>query len=195
MGKMKSALDRAMERAERLGKASPEELLRMESIPKGNALAARYLRDANCDLDAELTKYKGSGARKYVIEGTEEILLSNIALPMNERSREVTQRAMNGISILKQSKKRVEDIVGQMEHLFSYYEQARQQTYAQLEENFKARMANSMMTSEYQLGGRGKPNVELLPQFQEEWRRVVGQLDAQYEKVLEEQKREISDLP
>ena len=195
MEEMKSALDRAMERAERLGEASPEELLRMESVPKGNELAARYLRDANCDLDAELTKYKGSGARKYIIEGVEKILFSNISFPRSERDREIAGRAMKGISILKQSKKRVEDILGQMEHLFSYYEQARQQAYVQLKESFEAKMANSIRAAELQLGGRGKPNVELLPQFQDEWRRVIGQLNAQYEKVLQEQKQELSDLP
>ena len=123
------------------------------------------------------------------------ILLSNITLPRNERGREITKRAMKGISILKQGKKRVEEILGQMEHLFSYYEQARQQTYVQLKEDFEARMANSIIASGYQLGSKGKPNVELLPQFQEEWRRVIGQLNSQYEKVLEEQKRELSDLP
>ena len=194
MGEMKSALDRAMERAEKLGKASPEELLRMESIPIGNTLAARYLRDAGCDLDAELTKHKGSGGRKYIIEGVEAVFLSNIAFPTNERSKGTTKRAMEGIAVLKQSKKRVEEIAGQMEHLFSYYEQARHQAYAQLKESFEARMANSIRASELQPGAKGKPNIELHPQFQEEWRRLVGQLNAQYEKALEEQKREIADL-
>jgi len=39
-----------------------------------------------------------------------------------------------------------------------------------------------------------KIDVEKQPQFQEEWRRVSSDLDAQYEKALEEHRQQIIGL-
>ena len=65
MSEMKSAWEKAMEKIEKLGKPSDEELKQLEHIPAGNRLAARFLKEENFDLDSELTKYKGTGIRKY----------------------------------------------------------------------------------------------------------------------------------
>jgi hypothetical protein len=45
MDEMKSAFERAMERAESLGKASEEDLKKWKYIPEGEKLAARYMKD------------------------------------------------------------------------------------------------------------------------------------------------------
>ncbi len=63
MGEIKSAWEKAMEKVEKLGKPSEEELKQLEYVPAGNRLAARYLKEKTFDLDAELIKYKGTGAR------------------------------------------------------------------------------------------------------------------------------------
>jgi len=52
MGEMKSAWEKAMEKAEKLGKPTDEELKQIEYVPAGNALAARYIQEDNVDLDA-----------------------------------------------------------------------------------------------------------------------------------------------
>ena len=46
-------------------------------------------------------------------------------------------------------------------------------------------------------GASGSPmvNVESMPEFQQEWARVVAQFDSQYEGPLEEQKALLGSLP
>lgn len=191
MGEIKSAWEKAMEKVEKLGKPSEEELKSLEYIPLGNTLAARYFKEEKYDLDAELTKYKGSGVRKYVIQGVQEILIRNINLPRDNRAKEIAKRAMSGLRLIKQNKNQVDTIFGLINNLFSYYEQARQQTYMQLRQNFEAKLQEATRAVQQQLGNRVTIQPELQPQFQEEWRKANIQLDAQYEKVLEEHKEQI----
>jgi hypothetical protein len=145
MGEMKSAFEKAMEKVEKLGKASPEELRRMEYVPKGNALAATYLGQEDYDLEGELTKYDDT-LKVHLIEGAEETFLRNIALPQNNNSRQSNKRAMEGIAVLKGKRKEIESIFEQIEHLFNYYEQARQQVYLQLKSNFETQMQAAQFT-------------------------------------------------
>ena len=102
MSEMKSAWEKAMEKAEKLGKPSEEELKQLEYIPTGNIVAAKFLQEEKYDLDAELTKYKGSGGRQYIIQGAQEIFMRNIALPHNDHDKKVISRAMAGIKLLKE---------------------------------------------------------------------------------------------
>ncbi len=190
MGEIKSAFEKAMEKVEKLEKASPEELRRMEYIPKGNVIAATYLKQGNYDLKTEIAKYEDS-LRGYLIEGAEEALLRNITLPQSDRSKQTSKRAMEGIAVLKAGKRKLESIYGKIEHLFNYYEQARQQVYVQMKRDFEMRFEGVGKALQQQLGTKVNINVELQPQFQEEWRKVLARLNSQYEKVLEEHKREI----
>jgi len=191
MGEMKSAWEKAMEKVERLGKPTDEELKQMEHIPTGNKLAAKYLGKDDYDLDAELTKYKGTGIRKYVMQGAEEIFLRNITLPHNEQAKHAIRRAMAGIKLLKENKNRLEAIFDRISNLLTYYEQARQQSFTQFKQSFEAKLREAGQALQQQLGSGAPIEAELQQQFQEEWRRIGSQLDAQYEKALEEHRQEI----
>jgi hypothetical protein len=126
MGEMKSAWEKAMEKAEKLGKPTPEELKQLEYIPAGNAIAARFLQEEKYDLAADLAKHKGSGAGQYVIQGAQEIFLRNINLPHNENDKKIASRAMAGIRLLKEDKKQLDAVYELINNLLSYYDQARQ---------------------------------------------------------------------
>ncbi len=140
MGEIKSAWEKAMERVEKLGKPSEEELRALEYIPLGNVLAARHLKEPNFDLESELTHYKGSGIRKYIVQGCQEILIRNITLPRNDQTKETTKKAMAGIKLIKQNQNQLQSIFERIENLFNYYEQARQQTFLELRQNFEAKL-------------------------------------------------------
>lgn len=191
MEEIKSAWEKAMEKVEKLGKPSAEELGRLEFIPLGNALAVKYLEQADYNLNAELAKHQGSTARKYLIQGIEETLLRNIMLPRDDRTKQTTKRAMSGIKLLKENKSRLDIIFDQINNLFNYYEQARQQSYTQFKNSFEAKFQQATKALQQQLGTKVSINPELQPQFREEWLKISGQLDAQYQKVLEEHKQQI----
>ena len=193
MGEVKSAFEKAMEKVEKLEKASPQELGRMGYVPKGSALAARYLKQELPELKTALTEYEDS-LRRYLIEGAEEVFLRNIALPQSDHTKQTSKRAMEGILELKRDKKRIESIFGKIEHLFGYYEQARQQAYTQAKRNFETRLEGTRRALEQQIGTKVTINAELQPQFQEEWRRTLAELNRQYEKALEEHKQEIQSI-
>ena len=191
MGDIKSAWEKAMEKAEQLGKPTDEELKKLEHIPTGNAIAAKYLNDEKYSLDAEITKYKGSGIRQYIVWGVQETFLRNISLPHDERDKNLLNRAVNGIRMLKDNKKQIDVVLDHVKNIINYYEQARQHTFSQFKKDFetKVKEAGKMMQQMPQSGS--SIEAQLQQQFQEEWRATIKEIDVQYEKALEEQRQQI----
>ena len=191
MGEMKNAWEKAMEKVEKLGKPTEEELKKLEYIPTGNTLAARFLQDEKSDLDAELIKYKGSGGRQFIIQGAQEIFLRNITLPHNEHDKKVTLRALAGIKIIKDNKKQLDVILERINNLLSYYEQARQQASSQFKKNFEAKLQELIKTLPQKPGSAANLEAQIQQQFQDEWRKASNELDAQYDRALEEQRQQL----
>jgi hypothetical protein len=192
MDEMKSAYERAMERAEGLGKASEEDLTKWKYLPEGAKLAAKYLRD-EFDLATEIGKYEEK-VRQLVVQGAQEAFLRNIDLPRNDIAKKKSKKVMEAIKELKRDKVGIENVYTKLRRVFSHYEkegeQQRRQTYEAVKRDFEAKL---MQAAQQQLGTAPPPkiNVESHPQFQQEWRRVLAQLDSQYIKLLEEYKKEI----
>ncbi len=194
MSKMKSAREKAMEKVEKLGRLTEDEIKRFECVPVGNKLASRYLQEDDFNLDAELTRYKGTGLRKYIAQGAQEIFLHNIVLPQSERDKQVTKRAMSGLRIAKENKNQLETILDRITNLLNYYEQAHQQTYSQFKKGFEARLQETSQALQKQHGNNVPIELQLQAQFQAEWHKLNSQLNAQYEKVLEEHKHQIQKI-
>ena len=192
MDEMKSAYERAMERAESLGKASEEDLGKWKYIPEGTKLAARYLKD-EFDLATEIGKYDEK-VRQHVVQGAQEAFIRNIDLPRNELAKKKNKKVMEAIKELKRDKVGIENVYTKLRRVFSHYEkegeQQRRQTYEAVKRDFETKL---MQAAQKQLGTSPPPrvNVETHPQFQQEWRRVLAQLDSQYLRLLEEYKKEI----
>lgn len=192
MDEMKSAYERAMERAESLGKASEEDLTKWKYIPEGAKLAAKYLRD-EFDLATEIGKYDEK-VRQHVVQGAQEAFIRNIDLPRNDLAKKKNKKVMEAIKELKRDKVGIENVYTKLRRVFSHYEkegeQQRRQTYEAVKRDFEAKL---MQASQQQPGAAPPPkvNVESHPQFQQEWRRVLAQLDLQYLKLLDEYKKEI----
>ena len=193
---IKSALEIAMEKVEKLGGVTEEERLKWKYVPEGEKLAARYLKQG-LNLLAELGRYEEK-ARKYVIEGAQDILTRNINLPKNDIARRNNRRAMDGLKILKNDKVSVENIYSRLRRIFDHYAEQGEQQRKQAYESLKAEVEDRIMQAvKQQLGPFAgiKVDVESQPQFQEEWRKVQTQLDLQYIKLLDEFKQELSGIP
>ncbi len=192
MGDIKSAREIAMEKIEKLDKATDEERLRWKYTPEGERLAARYLNH-DCDLAVEMKQYE-KNVTKYIIEGATDILIRNINLPNNDSARKNNRRAMEGLKALKSNKIDVENVYSKIRNIFNHYmeqgEQQKGQAYESLKTEFEAKMQQAI---QQQLGSmtRIKIDVEKQPQFQEEWHRIQSQLDTQYLKLLDEYKQEL----
>lgn len=195
MDEIKSALEIAMEKIEKLGEATAEERLEWKYVPEGEKLAAGYLKE-DCNLAAELSKY-GEKERKYATEGAANILIRNINLPKNDITKKSNRRIMDGLKDLKSDKISVENVYSKIRRIFSHYaeqgEQQRKQAYEALKVDFEAKIQQAV---QQQMGSSAgiKINVESQPQFQEEWLKIQAQMDSQYAKLLDEYKQELSAI-
>lgn len=191
MGEIKSAFEKAMEKVANIGEASEEELMKWKYTPEGQRLAVAYLKEEG-NLPAELGKYKEE-EKRFVAQGAEEVLLRSIGLPKNELAKKNNKRAMEAIKALKRDKASVENVYSKMRRIFSHYEQEgeqqRRQTYEMLKQDFQLKIQQAQQQTGVPAGV--KIDVERQPQFQEEWRKTLAQLDSQYQKLLEEYKQEI----
>jgi hypothetical protein len=192
---IKSAREIAMEKVALLGEVTEEERLRWKYVPDGEKLAARYLKQ-NINLVTELGGYDEKVVG-YVKEGASEILIRNINLPRNDAARKNNKKSMDGLKTLKQDKIGVENIFSRIRNIFNHYteqgEQQRRQAYQQLKAEFSARVRQAL---QQQLGTTMGLNIDIerQPQFQEEWRKLLVQLDSQYINLLNEYKQELSAI-
>jgi len=192
---IRSAREIALEKAEKVGEATEDERLAWKYRPEGEQLAARYLKE-DVNLVAELSQYPEE-VRAHVSKGTADILTRNISLPGNDAAKKNNRRAMDGLKTLKNDKVSVENVFSKIRFLFNHYdeqgEQQRRQAYESLKAELEARIQQEMAKQGGAVMGMNI-DVERQPQFQQELRRVLGQLDAQYLQHLDEHKRELSDI-
>ncbi len=189
MADIKSAREIAMEKVEKLGEATQDERLSWKYRPEGESLAARYLKDDD-NLIAGIAKYDDK-VRRYVTTGAAEVLASTIALPKNDFIKNLNRKAMEGLRLLKDDKTQLENIYSKIRQLFTHYsdqgEKQKKQATQSLKIDFEAKIRPEI---EKQLGGlsSAKIDVEKLPQFQQELRRIINQLDSQYLVLLKDYK-------
>ncbi len=192
---IKSAREIAMEKVAQLGDATPEERLRWKYQPEGETLAAKYLKDDD-NLVAGISRYEDK-VKPYVKAGAAEVLIRTIALPKNDFIKNTNRKAMEGIRLLKNDKAQVENIFSRIRQLFTHYsdqgEKQKRQALQSLKIDFEARIRPEI---EKQMGTLGGANidVEKLPQFQQEWRKVLGQLDSQYLVLLKDYRDALTAL-
>ena len=198
MGDIKSAFEIAMEKANKIESATPEEKLKWKFLPQGEQIAAKYLKD-DINLLAEIRRFKDQ-ERRYVVQGAVGVLVRGIDLPKNEGAKRTTRRAMEGIKLLKNDKTKVEAVYSKIRYILTHYsnegEQQKKQAYEQVKIQFTAKLKQALQ--QQRSGGAqmdvGNIDIERHPQFQEEWRRVLIQMDAQYLEHLNEYRHELMEL-
>jgi hypothetical protein len=194
MGEMKSAWQIAMEKADKLGKVSPDELNSIKYVPEGNRIASQFLQDEKTDLLSELAKFPADDAARFMKKGIDEILVRNITLPRNDEDIRKTNRAMAGLRLIKEDKKQLESILGLVNTLVNQYQAALQQTYAEFKKKAEATIQQASRTTRPQRGDQMPLEQKLQLQLQEEWREVHSQLDTQYDRALNEHRQKILEL-
>ncbi len=196
MGEIKNALEIAMEKIEKLDKATDEERLKWKYVPEGEKLAVRYFKQ-NCNLVIEMSRYE-ENVKRYIIEGAADILIRNINLPKDNLARRNNRQAMDGLKNLKSDKVSVENVFSKIRYIFNHYkeqgEQQRKQAYETLKTEVEAKVQQALQQKSASFVGVNI-DVERQPQFQEEWCKIQTRLDSQYLKHLDEYKQELSGIP
>jgi hypothetical protein len=192
MGEMKSAFERAWERAEKV-EVTEEKALELELQPEGARIAAQYLKGEDYALEKAMEGFP-QGKRKYIQAGVEATLISNITLPRNGRLRREASRAMEGLKVLKRNKSQVSHIASQLDSLFARYERVLRKSHEDLKKELEAALRRAM--AQQSLGQPGavprRLDVEGSAEFQQRWHEVQTKLDWEYAGELSRFKEEIA---
>jgi hypothetical protein len=198
MEEMPSAQEIALARIAAVGEATQADKLRWKYHPEGESLAVRYLKEG-ADLNAEASRLPEQ-AQAYFRSGAEKVLLANLVLPKTEAIESRNKKALEGESTLKRDKAAAAKIINQVKQIFGHYTdqgaKQRDDAFAALKGQYERKLKKAL---DKQLGVKNNRedlgiSVESLPEFQEEWRVVSAQLDAQYLKLLDEFKHELTRL-
>ncbi len=184
MGEIRSTLEIALEKAEKIGRATKEELRREELTKQGRRLAAKFLREKDFSLAEALAQISAED-RPQILRGALDTFLCNIVFPRDEEDMKDIRKALEGLNILFAQFPEVRNLTQEIEKLLSLYLQHYQQLYEQFRHQFQAQALQMEEALSQQIGAQVKVEPEMTPQFQEEWRKVTGKLQEQFKPQLD----------
>ncbi|QNT76147.1 hypothetical protein [Dehalogenimonas etheniformans] len=189
MGEIRSAKEIAAERLKNIGEITEEDRLRWKFVPAGEKLGQRYMSE-RLDIENELGKFDQKQL-PFVKQGMTQSLLIYLDLPRNETIEKRNFKVMEGLMQIKEDKQSAAAALGQLQRIFDHYAQQGEAQRTQAKQALKTKFEQSLRQA---LRAQGKEfpsqmNVEQLPQFEEEWRRTLSQLEQQYIKSLDDLKK------
>lgn len=182
MAEMKSAFEKALERAGRLGKLSPQEIRERkedEYAPIGRALADRYLKHGYGKiLEEEADKYAGE-EKEIVMKAA----LSRLVEAIELGNYDTTERAVEGILVLT-GEEQVGDIGEQIRSLLAEHRQAEENKYQEQRGEIERRERELLHRLRISGSAVGEINLEA----SETWKELSQELYSQFEQRLDELK-------
>lgn len=189
MAGIKSTMDLVMERAARMGMATPDEMRHEECLKKGMQTTAEYLNGTKPSLLEMLGAYDQS-EQTAIRKGMLASLLRNLFLPREEEGIKRIERAVRGIVELNQGGGDIAALCQELQTIASQYGQHRKQLYEQLKEQMRMQIEQMLMRKGLKTDGM-KIDPTMEPQFKEQWARLEMDLDTQYGQALEQFKAQL----
>ena len=195
MARMKSAFEKAMERVEQMERPRDEQLLEWKLVPQGERLGGEFLKGSG----APFTTLENASPehRAYMVKGMLKVLVANVQLPRSEPARTSVDLVSSGLERLLRGNPKAKEPLERIRHVTTqYWENAilqREQAFAQLKFQMEQQVAEVMRR---QMGGSAPmhANVETMPEFQQQWLAISGQIDQQYEQHLVEYRALLLEL-
>ncbi len=186
MGEIKSALEIALERAEKIGKASKEDLERSRWEEEGRKIAVKFM---NQELDLkEAVAAFAPEAIPHLIRAMTEVFARNIFLPREKDHWQSIEKALKGLQELKGTA--ILQVIENIRYLLQSYEQTRQQYLQQMKVRFQGQLngLKQALAQQYGMNTAENVDVESLPEFQQEWMKISSEIDSQYDQQLQQLK-------
>ena len=186
---MKSAFEKAMEKAEKLGSLSPEEMRERkeaECTALGRAIAERYLgRGQRRLLKEEVGRY--SGEEKGIVMGA---ALSRLVEAIDLKSGDaVIGRALEGLDTLK-GKGQVVEVTGNMKELLQEFREVQRQKHESEKEGIER--DGRELLHRLRIAGSAVGAINL--KSSGAWAALSTELESQFSERLEVLKRELLGL-
>ena len=189
MAGIKSTMDLVMERAARMGMATPEEMRHEENLKKGMQLTAEFLNGQKDSLLALLNEQE-SGQQEPIRKGMLTSLLRNLFLPRDDEGTKRIERAVQGILELNQGGGDLTALCQELKTIATQYGQHRKQLYEQLKEQMRMQIEQLLMRKGLKADSM-KIDPTMEPQFKEQWSRLEADLEGQYGQALEQFKAQL----
>jgi hypothetical protein len=189
MAGIKSTMDLVLERAARMGVATPDEMRREENLKQGMRLTADFLSGQAPSLTDLLAKQEPEH-QAALRQGMLASLLRNLFLPRDEEGIQRIDRAVQGILELNPGTGDIAALCQELRTIASQYGQHRNQLHEQLKEQMRMQIEQLLMRKGMK-ADTSKIDVTMEPQFKEQWARLEGDLDGQYGQALEQFKAQL----
>lgn len=190
MAGIKSTMDLVMERAARMGMATPEEMRHEENLKKGMQSTVDFLNGTTPSLEEILATFP-AGEQPSVRKGMLNSLLRNLFLPRDEDGVARIERAINGIVELNSATPDIGALCRELQTIAQQYGQHRQQLREQLKEQIRMQIEQVLIRK-----GMSSENLNFdpttEPQFKEQWTKIEADLDGQYGQALQQFKAQLT---
>jgi hypothetical protein len=188
MGEMKSAFDRAMERADKMGKLSPEEMRQREEaeyLPVGRAIAERYLNHGNEQLFKEEVDKHAGERRGIVVRAALKGLVEAVSLTGYER----TEKALNGVLALVGDGhgEAVNGKIGDITGLLAEFSQELERKYGEEQEQIEK--SERELLHQLRISGSAVGSINMATS--QAWGKIYREFSSPFEKRLEMLKGEL----
>ncbi|BAU22791.1 hypothetical protein THC_0395 [Caldimicrobium thiodismutans] len=185
---IKSALEIALEKAEKIGKASPEELEWERLKERALSLVGKYLKRETQDFKGEVKTFLAKVPerhKKKVLKVVLEALLKNLTLPKEEYHLKDSQELLKTLKDFLNQIPQVDKLLEETQKMLQEYFFQKEALYQEMVRRFSASLNALEKAVSQQMGTEVKLSPEAHPQFQEEWRKIKDRLDQEYERQLE----------
>jgi hypothetical protein len=185
MGEMKSAFEKALEKADKIGKLSPEEMREREEAeytPIGRAIAERFLGHGHKQILKEEVERYSSDENGIVVRAA----LSRLVEAIDLSSGHPIERSLDGLLTLK-GKEGIGGTVDSIRILCADFQNEREQEYEREKENIEKSERELL----HQLRITGSAVGAINPKASESLSLVYEQLNSRFNQRLEALKQEL----
>jgi hypothetical protein len=192
MAEIKSTMDLVMERAARMGMATPDEMRHEENLKKGMQFTAEYLNGTQDSL-SEILGEQEPAHQEAIRKGMLSSLLRNLFLPRDEDGIKRIELAVQGIVALNKGTGDIAALCQELQTITSQYGQHRTQLYDQLKEQMRMQIEQMIARKTGMKPDSSKIDPTAEPQFKEQWTRLEADLEGQYGQALEQFKAQLKE--
>ena len=191
MGEMKSAYDRAMERAGKLGKLSPDEMKKQEEerlLTVGRAIAEKYLGHGHTQVFKDDVEKFRADEKSVVSRGARLGLAGSLSFDKGV-TLEALERVADGLAALATGKPdAIEELIGEVKGLLEEMEAELDKTYS----NEYGRLEGERRVLLQGLGISGSAVAGVNVEGSSAWEQIENELRSRYNANLEPLKVKLS---
>lgn len=184
MAEIKSTMEKVLERAARMAAGAGDKDASEDLDKLGMRMAADFLNEKGTNLVEDLMK-QPADRQMAVRAGMAKTLLRNIVLPRDKELVETGTKALQGLLEIGRSTGELPTICAEMQKLLEQYSHHKEQLKQQLESAIRTQLEQK---TRGKAAGQVTMNPAMHPQYQEEWSRMLTDLNTQYNQALDQRK-------